>query len=188
MGEDRSSRKEAIMKAALSVFSQHGFHAARIEDISREAGVGKGTIYQYFSSKEDLFRAMLIDGMERYVRILQSTVEEEDRVRDRIRVLFQTNLYLARTNSRAARVILEGLTGLGDEMHDWFLGLRENILSSLENLVREGIERGELRPVNPRHAAYLLLGVLHTLAVAGMMGETEDETISDMVLMGLEPR
>jgi AcrR family transcriptional regulator len=52
-------REEAILKAALDVFSEHGFAAARLEDVAQRAGVAKGTLYLYFPDKETLFERML---------------------------------------------------------------------------------------------------------------------------------
>ncbi len=52
-------RQEAILKAALDVFSEHGFAAARLDDVASRAGVAKGTLYLYFPDKETLFEHML---------------------------------------------------------------------------------------------------------------------------------
>jgi AcrR family transcriptional regulator len=52
-------RQEAILKAALEVFSENGFAATRLEDIAHRAGVAKGTLYLYFPDKETLFEQML---------------------------------------------------------------------------------------------------------------------------------
>lgn len=53
--DTKSKRKDQILKAAQNVFSLKGFHDARIDDIAKEACVGKGTVYQYFSSKQEVF-------------------------------------------------------------------------------------------------------------------------------------
>jgi AcrR family transcriptional regulator len=52
-------RQEAILRAALDVFSEHGFAAARLDDVAQRAGVAKGTLYLYFADKETLFERML---------------------------------------------------------------------------------------------------------------------------------
>jgi AcrR family transcriptional regulator len=52
-------RQEEILTAAFAVFSAHGYEAARIDDVAREAGIAKGTIYLYFRNKEQLFRAVV---------------------------------------------------------------------------------------------------------------------------------
>lgn len=52
---DKDQKKKIILGAAVTVFSRKGTAAARIADIAEEAGIGKGTIYEYFSSKEEIF-------------------------------------------------------------------------------------------------------------------------------------
>jgi TetR/AcrR family transcriptional regulator len=52
-------RPQQILDAALSVFAEHGIDAAKLEEIAARAGVSKGTIYLYFPSKEELFRAVV---------------------------------------------------------------------------------------------------------------------------------
>lgn len=59
----RSRRKDArpaeIISAALALFAERGFGATQLEDVAREAGISKGTVYLYFPTKEDLFRAVV---------------------------------------------------------------------------------------------------------------------------------
>jgi AcrR family transcriptional regulator len=52
-------RQSHILKAALDVFSEHGFASTRLEDVAQRAGVAKGTLYLYFPDKEALFERML---------------------------------------------------------------------------------------------------------------------------------
>src|SRR3954454_18714542 len=57
------ARPGEIVRAALDVFVEKGFAAARMDEIAKRAGVTKGTVYLYFPSKEDLFRAVVEDLM-----------------------------------------------------------------------------------------------------------------------------
>ncbi len=57
-------KKANIIGAAILVFAQKGYAATRIIDVAREAGIGKGTIYEYFSSKEDLFFSVFQQVMQ----------------------------------------------------------------------------------------------------------------------------
>lgn len=61
--EARQERVEAILAAALDVFSEKGFAPARLEDVAARAGIAKGTIYLYFPSKEALFEALIRSGI-----------------------------------------------------------------------------------------------------------------------------
>ncbi len=59
--EARKSRREAIMDAAMEVFGTSGLDGASVEDIAHTAGIGKGTIYLYFKSKDEIFDAILAE-------------------------------------------------------------------------------------------------------------------------------
>lgn len=56
---DAAVRREAILDAALTVFAEHGYEAARLDDMAAKAGVAKGTLYLYFKDKEALFEALV---------------------------------------------------------------------------------------------------------------------------------
>ncbi|MBX9590770.1 MAG: TetR/AcrR family transcriptional regulator [Hyphomonadaceae bacterium] len=56
---DAETRREAILDAALAVFAEHGYEAARLDDMAARAGVAKGTLYLYFKDKEALFEALV---------------------------------------------------------------------------------------------------------------------------------
>src|SRR5687767_8026727 len=53
--QQKEARRVAIIEAALEEFTSQGFTATKLEDVAVRAGIGKGTIYLYFNSKEDLF-------------------------------------------------------------------------------------------------------------------------------------
>jgi AcrR family transcriptional regulator len=57
--EQKMQRQEEILAAAFHVFAAHGYEATRIDEVARQAGIAKGTIYLYFRDKEQLFRAVV---------------------------------------------------------------------------------------------------------------------------------
>lgn len=67
------ARRQAILTAALAVFAEHGFEAARLDDVAARAGVAKGTLYLYFAHKEALFEALIRSAispvMERFAKL-----------------------------------------------------------------------------------------------------------------------
>ncbi len=56
-------RRRAILDAALAIFAEHGFEAARLDDVATRAGVAKGTLYLYFDNKQFLFEALIRDSL-----------------------------------------------------------------------------------------------------------------------------
>ena len=63
----KDARPGEILDAALHLFVEKGFAATRLEDVAQRAGVSKGTVYLYFDSKDDLFKAVIRSGMVRAI-------------------------------------------------------------------------------------------------------------------------
>ncbi|MBB4123533.1 TetR/AcrR family transcriptional regulator [Martelella radicis] len=70
------ARRKSIMDAALAVFTQKGFANARIEDIARHAGIGKGTVYLYFPDKESLFKSLISEALGPLLMTAHARLEE----------------------------------------------------------------------------------------------------------------
>ena len=87
--EEREARLQTILDAALDVFSQKGFAETRLEDVAACAGIGKGTIYLYVSSKQALFEALVRSGIAAPIEALEARIIALDPpVEDTLRVLF----------------------------------------------------------------------------------------------------
>src|SRR5690349_11249606 len=71
----KEERPGEIIAAAMAVFAEKGFAAARLEDIARRAGVSKGALYLYFETKEDLFHAVVTEAVAPRIRGVIAMVE-----------------------------------------------------------------------------------------------------------------
>lgn len=79
----RADRKAAIMDAALHVFAEEGYHSASISKVSKQAGVSKGLMYNYFESKQELLRTLLHEIMDKqfdYARELVADGVSDDTI------------------------------------------------------------------------------------------------------------
>lgn len=72
---ERAFRRNEILLAARDVFAQQGFTNATLDEIAEKAEFGKGTIYNYFQSKDELFEAVIIDGYESILRTAEVEIE-----------------------------------------------------------------------------------------------------------------
>ena len=57
--DNKKDKRRLIIEAAMKIFARDGFHKATISDIAEVAGIGKGTVYEYFNSKTELFEDMI---------------------------------------------------------------------------------------------------------------------------------
>jgi len=76
--EIREGRKQQIMQAALELFAREGYHTSSVARIARYAGISKGLLYNYFTSKEDLLDSIMALGIEKFHQILEDIQHELD--------------------------------------------------------------------------------------------------------------
>lgn len=149
-------RKSQIVEAALVVFTRHGINGARMEDIAREVGLSKGTLYWYFDSKESLVFSMLEYLFGEYFQsVITDIPKVEGTVAERLTFLAEE---LVRYSQEMA-----DLWPVSYEIYAWALredSVREQVKQYfdasrdiLSELIRQGIERGEFRPVDPEETA-----------------------------------
>jgi len=74
--KDREKKRCMIMDAALKIFSKQGFSPAVLEEVAREAGIAKGTLYLYFQDKEDLFCSTIMNVIDKLVALMQKEIDD----------------------------------------------------------------------------------------------------------------
>ncbi|MBX6377751.1 MAG: TetR/AcrR family transcriptional regulator [Clostridia bacterium] len=163
-------RRRAILEAALHVFAEKGFHLATVEEIAARAGVGKGTVYEYFDSKTELFQGMIRAAMEAYLEALQRAVAERGRCAERLERALLLSLEFMKRNQPLARAVMEQPGSISRSLQEWLHRARDQATAIARAIVEEGVRRGEFRPVDPDVAAYSFFGTVHVLAVRLLWG------------------
>ena len=158
-------RKEArpgdIVAAALAVFAEKGFAGARIDEIARRAGVSKGTVYLYFETKDDLFRAVVHDAIIPNIDEIGATALAADLpFPDVLRTLLPRFAELVATRPIGAVVKMvvgesRNFPELARVWHDEVIAKGIDLISAL---IRRGQARGEIRPGDPRTYAFSIMG------------------------------
>ena len=159
----KEARPQEILNAALAVFAEKGFSAARMEDISRCAGVTKGTLYLYFESKEALFKALVresltptINGMIERVRLFEGSS------RDLLVLVLSTVGTFIRTSDRVVlpKIVIAEAGNFPELVRFYRAEIIDEGLGLLEDVIARAIARGEFRAVDPKHAARLCIAPL----------------------------
>jgi AcrR family transcriptional regulator len=154
-------RPREICAAALEVFAEKGFAAARLDEIARRAGVSKGTLYLYFKDKEDLFRAVVRDAIVPNVAAITEAIST-------MRAPFAdvVRMFLAGFAEREARLPLGAVAKMviGESRNFpelarvWHDEVASMAIGGLAAFVKGAQERGEVRAGDPRLYAFSLMG------------------------------
>ena len=171
---------EEILEASTRVFSEKDFHEVLIDEIAEKGGIGKGTVYRYFRTKEDLYLATIEHGLERLDAVLSDALPQEkspterlERLAREILAFYWDQRSLLMLLYRDERMV-RGRKGVLRERHD-------RLASWVQEVIREGVSRGEYRPVDPHTAAELLLGMIRGINVFRRDADTLDELVAEIV-------
>jgi AcrR family transcriptional regulator len=154
-------RPREICAAALGVFAEKGFAAARLDEIARRAGVSKGTLYLYFEDKEDLFRAVVRDTVAPNIEAVREAVLGAD-----LPFAMVVRMFLARFAEVAGRVPVGAVAKMviGESRNFpelakvWHDQVASRALAMLSGLIETAQAKGEVRAGDPRLHAFSLMG------------------------------
>src|SRR5215472_3120185 len=153
------ARPSEILDAAVAVFAEKGFAAARMEDIARRAGVTKGTIYLYFQGKEDVFKTLVRESIGTTIAANAENAQQfEGKSSDLIRMVLTAVSNLLNTDRVVLPKIIISEAGNFPELARFY---REEVvdrgLGLLTGIVERGIARGEFRKLPADHVARLCM-------------------------------
>jgi TetR/AcrR family fatty acid metabolism transcriptional regulator len=195
---DRASgdKRERILAAAERIFARHGFFAARVSEIAKEAGVADGTIYLYFKSKDDILISLFEEQMEKVQSVLGAALAGSAPADVKLRSFIGAYMNLVSENRHAAEVITIELRQSAKFMKEYKNPRFADFLKPLAGVIDEGQKDGRFRSDVPApFAARALFGALDELALMWVTtrGEKVDIRkvagwIGDLVLQGLVPK
>jgi TetR/AcrR family fatty acid metabolism transcriptional regulator len=166
---DRSDKRDRILAAAERIFARHGFFAARVSEIAKEAGVADGTIYLYFKSKDDLLISLFELRMTQVNDTLRAAIADVAPA-DQLRALIKAYLQLVHDEPNAAEVLTIELRQSSKFMKEYDNPQFVDFLRMLGGIIAAGQDRGELDDSIPAHvAARMIFGMLDELALAWVL-------------------
>lgn len=161
----RQRRKEArpseIIEAAIEIFAERGFGAARLEDVARRAGVAKGTVFVYFPTKDDLFRAVARTVLTSHLERLHSAAADLDRPMAELvpMLLAQAAAVIGEGRLPAMmRLLVAESRQFPDLARVWHDEVVSKVLGMLTLAIERAQARGEIKPGNARLYAFSIMG------------------------------
>jgi AcrR family transcriptional regulator len=178
--DELEARREAILAAALELFSTQGFDGTAVPELAKRAGVGAGTIYRHFESKEGLVNALYRREKQRLMTHLVEHFPWHSTPRAQFRAFFFRLAGFAQREPLA-------FAFLEHHHHARYLDhqsreLERNSLAPVRAFLTRGKERGELKHLPSEALAAMVWGMLSGVVKAQMSGELTftDELVADV--------
>jgi AcrR family transcriptional regulator len=162
--QERAWHRKFILERAVSEFAERGYEATTMDQIAEAAEVSKGTLYNYFASKEDLFRNLVEAQFDELFEQIDDVLEGEGTVPEKTRALVQHFLELHERGRHVHRLLITEGERIALALHeDTFPVMREKILEfarRVASLIESGQKQGLVRPGDPLRAAFVVLGIV----------------------------
>lgn len=141
----KQETRQAIISAAVSLFSEKGFDKTSIEQIARTAGIGKGTIYGYFRAKEDIFLAFCEDEIDYAFGMLAEKNDPEAPLLEQLVVLFMSQFRFVTRNREFGRLLAREMAFPREASREKSRDLEGRYLDGVGTLLSGARQRGELK-------------------------------------------
>ena len=177
---NKNGKSEMILEAALNAFSKKGYYDTRMENIAKDAGVGKGTLYEYFSNKEELFKESLEYAINIYLEKINMAVQEGKSVEEKIIGILKVECGTKKKYDNFAFTFMRESANIEMDFKKSIYRIREikiQLYSKIiSNAVDEGIYRDDL---DVDLAASILLGALNQVQFKNFYHGLNDFSIDD---------
>lgn len=179
------NKKEQILLAAVEMFLEKDYYQVTIIEIAERAGVGKGTVYEYFPSKEDLFKECFSYCAEAYIQSFKHHLAEPASVKKTMHDIVSTHLEMMQDNRKRLHLLFNERPLSFQELQNWVLERRQELLQGITELIRNGIKLKEIRSDIDAEMAGRLFLALNYVVMGGMVVldniEVREEQISALL-------
>jgi len=188
----KQKKREKIINAAAELFSRKNYHEVMMEDVAKLISVAKGTVYNYFTSKEELYFSIMQSRMEKLISSLKEKIESEESSLDSLRS-FTTHLYMFMMKYRNFFLIYQkGSLNNHNIFSADLEALEQQLADIITGIVVRGKAEGVFRNVDEKFSVSLILGSIYGAVQKGIENKIGDENrkierdkVFEFVLHGL---
>jgi AcrR family transcriptional regulator len=169
--EVAADRRKQILKAAVEVFAERGFHRTRVSDIAKRAGVAYGLIYHYFESKDEVLNCIFEENWAVFLKVLGDLEANKDmRAIQKLSAIAELLVDALRVTPNVIQVIIQEISRSDRFVQPKKVAAFQEAFAAVHRVIVAGQESGEIkRSIDPHVAAYIFFGALETVCTGFML-------------------
>lgn len=167
--EKQEKRRQMILKAAEKLFAKNGFHGTDVEAIAKEAGTAKGTVYNYFENKEDIFLSVLDEGLHKLEEKMHLGLVSIDDPVEKIKKGIEIYISFLKDHLHLFRILAGEQAQFGDKFRKRKNEVFFARIGHVEQVVAAAIEGGHLKKMDPFIATSGLFGMINFTVFRGLL-------------------
>jgi AcrR family transcriptional regulator len=180
--ETLEERKAQILKAAWACFTRKGYNNTTMDDIVVESGLSKGSLYWYFDSKDDLFKAAMMSFFFEVGQATFAALEQCETFSDKLRAGARSMANFCRRAEGLFGLLVEfwAQSDRREEANQFWADVLVQYKGLIAGIIEAGVQKGEFRPMDAEHLAWVLMAAYDGLAAYLMlMPELDLEGVSE---------
>ncbi len=158
-----SMQREEIILSAAQIFREKGFHATSMQDIADSVQLQKASLYHHIKSKQEILLAVLDRALDVLIEDIEPIVDSNLRPEEKLKLAMTRYIDLVTGSADLAAVLLLEHRSLEPKLRASHISRRDRFEDLWRAMVREGVEQGEFRPMDPSVVVFALLGVQNWL-------------------------
>ena len=187
---EKNQKRQDILNSAMALFKDKGFHNTKVEDIALSAGVGKGTLYEYFENKQDVFDEACIEYVDVIIESIKYISNMDDTFKNKLLILFNGKLKM---ESEFADMTIDNILSnkniISEKTIKTIIGKISEMYNIICNIIDQGKEEGiVINNIQSEIIACMLIGTMgEYLRLKSHMNENEikeDDVIFDLLYNG----
>jgi AcrR family transcriptional regulator len=169
--------RERILESAAKLFAENEFDVVLIDDVAAHAGVGKGSVYRQFKSKEELYAAAVIDGFVKLQREIRTALAGSSAIRAQIEIIVRLALRFFWGRQQFFS-LLRDPKALPRSQERQYRAQRDDLSRLISRVLDDGVKRGAIRPdIDTQLAAESLLGMMRGITRYSREHTTPDRAV-----------
>lgn len=186
IAEHKEKTRSEILDAAGSLFRSQGYSDTNLGDVAAFIGIGRTTLYEYFTDKEDILVNIVEDTIPSLVDEMLSELPEEISVRDRLAELLVRGLRYVSSDVDLGSMLMREMSKLSGAAQRRIAQAHGGLATEITRLCRLGMERGEFREADPDDVGRLVYSLMMTSSQALMRrasGPRRFDNVADTLLL-----
>ena len=166
IAQHKEQTHREILDAAAALFRAQGYADTSLGEVAAFVGIGRTTLYEYFSDKEDLLASVVEDHIPGVIENMLAGMPDDGSYRDRLAELIVRGMEFVSTNEDLGSMLMRETPRLERETQQRIRASHHRLLDEIVHLCRAGIDAGELRPFDPDEAGRLVFATMWAAAQA----------------------
>lgn len=188
---EKNQKRQDILNSARVLFRNKGFHNTKMEDIAIDAGVGKGTLYEYFKNKQDIFDEACIEYVDLMIETIKNICNMDNTFKVKLLILFNGKLKM---ESEFANMTIDNILSnkniISEKTVKTILGKISEMYRLISTIVDQGKEEGVVvKNVQSEIIACLIVGAMSEYFRLKLHNKEyeikENDVIFDLLYYGL---